>query len=120
MSLTPRATWSYRRCLSKMYSATAVDMTFASPNGGAPVTIKARDLTVGVAVQLKNLSMSETKPVVAVRHKDLKGLEIDPADMVDINITLNGKDWRIMSMIPKPWPFGDALSEVHYALLEIR
>ncbi|RWM32273.1 MAG: hypothetical protein EOR77_21615 [Mesorhizobium sp.] len=96
----------------------AVDAVLTVACGNPPETIRAIDKTVGQLVNFKGVDVATIGPSACVRVSELaeKGLAADDVD--DGVLTLNGKDWTIISHEAIPAPTGEAGGELRLMLSE--
>lgn len=89
---------------------------FADPNLSASAvlsldrgefTIQAIDETDGVVVSVDGMGVETIAPAASVRATDLRDLGLAPGDLDGGTLVLNGTDWRIVSVRPRPSPSGE-------------
>lgn len=108
----------YAKLLSRRYSAWGIDVTVTNPCTGQDTTLRMIDLTRGVEIGDSAAEVSTVAPTAAVRKAELTAAELEPRDMIGLQIELNGANWAINSHAPKPGPFGAEDGEVYFMLVE--
>ncbi|RWO35922.1 MAG: hypothetical protein EOS11_33320 [Mesorhizobium sp.] len=84
---------------------------------GTTVELSALDETSGVEV-LEGPSISTIRPAATVRTSELAEKGIAVADLQDAALTLNGKDWTVVSHHYLPTPKGEAQAQIRLVLEE--
>jgi hypothetical protein len=69
---------------------------------GAAHSLRVIDMTAGVDVSAGSAIIADVKPVAFVMHKTIADLGLDRNKMKDARLLLNGTDWRVADMAPKP------------------
>ncbi|RWI90524.1 MAG: hypothetical protein EOR22_23565 [Mesorhizobium sp.] len=99
-------------------SPIAVDAVLTlGDTAGTTIELRAIDKTAPAALEFKGADVLDVKPGATVRASSLA--DIEPADLVDCELTLNGVTWRIASHQPLPAPTGEAAGEIMLILTEI-
>lgn len=84
---------------------------------GFPQDLSALDETSGVEV-LEGPSISTIRPAATVRTSELAEKGIAVADLQDAALTLNGKDWTVVSHHYLPTPKGEVQAQIRLVLEE--
>ncbi|AZO38635.1 MAG: hypothetical protein EOS81_10635 [Mesorhizobium sp.] len=98
-------------------SPIAVDASLTIACGEVPKALRAIDKTNPAALNFRGVDVLDVKPSATIRASDLAG--IDPANLRDADLTLNGKSWRVVSHQPLPAPTGEAAGEIMLVLSEV-
>lgn len=75
----------------------AVDAVLTVSCGEMPYTIRVKDWTDGVQVGFQGVDFASLQPAIDVRVSELATNGIALADLRDASLTVNGRDWRVMS-----------------------
>lgn len=86
--------------------------------GSPPVTLSAIDETAGVEV-LEGPSISTIRPAATVRSTELAEKGIVVSDLPGSALTLNGKDWTVVSHHYLPTPKGEVQAQVRLMLEQV-
>ena len=79
------------------------------------VALTAIDKTAGITIA-HAVDVETTLPAATVRAAELVAAGVDLVDCDGKTLTLNGKDWRIASLEPKPSPNGQDDGEIYFIL----
>jgi hypothetical protein len=82
-------------------------------DGDVPIT--AIDKTAGITINAA-VDLQTTLPAATVLAADLIAAGVDLGAVDGRTLTLNGKDWRIASLEPKPSPNGQDDGEIYFLL----
>jgi hypothetical protein len=91
----------------------AAVLHMGDPLGDVPIT--AIDKTAGLALN-QAVDVQTVLPAATVRAPDLAAAGIALEDLDGKILTLNGKDWRVASLHPKPSPNGEGDGEIYLIL----
>jgi hypothetical protein len=78
------------------------------------------DKTAGVEIDENNLGVKSVVPMMAVKAKDLTAQGLQPKDLLNLNVDLNGTTWTIANHIPKPGIYGEPGGQVYYQMRKPR
>ncbi|MBZ9760666.1 hypothetical protein LB553_07210 [Mesorhizobium sp. CA8] len=92
-----------------VYSSLGVPATLTLC-GGFPINLTVLDKTAPKTISFKGVDVLDIGPAAAVRATDLA--DIDPADLRDAELTMNGRCWRVVSHQPSPAPTGEGQGEI--------
>ncbi|KQU77705.1 hypothetical protein ASD12_18060 [Mesorhizobium sp. Root102] len=101
-------------------SPIAVDAVLTVACGNPPETIRAIDKTVGQMIAFNRVDVATIGPAATVRASELAAKGIEPKDVDNGTLAMNGKDWKIINHEPLPAPTGEAGGELRLMLEEIR
>lgn len=99
-------------CLDTIYSVLASDITLESGE-----TISVIDKTDGIVIS-DTVGIETVKPAIAVRKQTLINLELETEDLLDTEVTVNGKTFLIISTKPSPGINGEDDGELYLLLQE--
>ncbi|MER8852996.1 hypothetical protein NKH94_15515 [Mesorhizobium australicum] len=97
-------------------SPIAVDAVLVVACGDPPRALRAIDKTAPKTIGFQGVDVLTIGPAAAVRAIDL--VDVDPADLANAELTINGKCWRVVSHQPQPAPTGESAGEVLLILSE--
>lgn len=98
-------------------SPLAVDAVLVVACGDPPRAIRAIDKTMPKTISFQGGDVLTIGPAAMVRAVDLA--DVDPADLRDSKLILNGKTWRVVNHQPVPAPTGEAGGEIMIMLSEV-
>ncbi|RWQ12337.1 hypothetical protein [Mesorhizobium sp.] len=84
---------------------------------GTTADLTAIDETAGVEV-LENASISTIRPAATVRTSELTEKGVAVAELANASLTLNGKNWIVISHHYLPSPKGETQAEIRLILEE--
>lgn len=108
----------YARILNYRYASFGVDATFMNPLTDRPAKLRMIDMTKGITVGQEFAQVPTVQPIATARMEELTALDLEPRDLVDLVITLNGARWQVRSYAPHPGPFGAGLGQIYFMLEE--
>lgn len=102
-----------------IYQILGVDAVII-PKFGVPIEVTVIDKTHGIQVMDRKTQTATIKPAAAIRMTDLTGYNVTRDDVRGGSLQMNGKSWRIESLLPKPVPNGgEAAGELYMILTEV-
>jgi hypothetical protein len=90
--------------MAKLYADAGSLMTFRHPTTRTSVSLAAVDRSSVTIIKEDALEVSAVKPCCTVLNSDLAALNVSPAQMADVSISLGGVSYRILSVHDKPDP----------------
>lgn len=94
---------------------TTAELTIAG-EGQQPVSLVVIDKTSGVEVFLQGAESSTVKPAVVTLMDELNELDLEPSDLRNASIEVNGGAWVVISYYLKPSPLGQDDGEIYLIL----
>jgi hypothetical protein len=92
------------RIMARFYADAGLALTFRHPTTRANVSLVAVDRSSVTIIKDEALEVSAVKPCCTVLSADLAALNVSPAQMADVPISLAGIAYRILSVHDKPDP----------------
>jgi hypothetical protein len=110
-------TWTahLRRIYEDPMIGTSAELTLAG-EGEEPVALACIDKTQGVEVWLQGAQTSTVRPAVVTLMDELNELELEPADLENARIEVNGGAWIVKSYYLRPSPLGQDDGEIYLVL----
>jgi hypothetical protein len=99
------------------YAILGDDAQILLDDGLTTYPIRAIDKTTGIAVG-GTIDVPTIVPAACIYYPDLVALDLVPDQLVDAELTLNGKTWRIDATRPAPGMSGEASGELWLILRE--
>jgi hypothetical protein len=91
-------------------SPLAVDAVLVVACGDVPIELRAIDKTAPVALNFRGADVLDVKPSAMVKAVDLA--DVDPKDLRDASLTINGKTWVVKTHETVPAPTGEGYGEI--------
>jgi hypothetical protein len=79
--------------------------------------IRAIDMTSGIEISAGPLSMPTIRAAAFCKAADLAALELQPNELVDASLLINGTAYTIKNAAPKPGPNGKGTGEIMLTLI---
>lgn len=104
----------YRPHYASLYSTSVV----VSCVYGGRFELRGIDKTGGVEVALSQTEIPTIQPAVTVMVADMIEVGLNPDDLIDALITVNGSSWKVLTYMRKPSPHGETDGELYIILQE--
>lgn len=106
--------------LDPIFNSLSVAATLVCPFHVEPHEIRVVDKTAGIEVPDMQSAILTVRPAAYVRAKELTAKNIDPKDLDNAALTMNGKEWRVEAARPVPVPNGgEAAGQYEMILVEV-
>lgn len=101
-----------------VHTAFAVDVTVTTDDG-ATLTLPALDKSVPFETADNGLTIETMRPACVVRVAELTALGTNADALINAELSMNGSQWRVEGVQPRPSPNGEADGEVWLTLLKV-
>lgn len=85
---------------------------------GGRFELRGIDKTGGVEVSLAQTEVPTIQPAVIVRVAEMIAVGLNPDDLIDALLTINGASWKVLTFMRKPSPHGETDGELYIILQE--